>query len=308
MKPLIAETGYQFAKGPGFNALNIYLDLRPDSDLAWESVETEIETAIKLGAKLCFELDLGLSQKEAYLRDPAKFFSRGIGVSAFEERIYRPYKEQIAAIILYRGTANFRQAIEADTSLYADFLDWKLDLFGNKEVTNHIFWLFSMELFMQYLHRVSACIIDEIPLIALLDLSEVTRPSEQAELLSQTFFPYILPGVKKSCIHFKGFGWDEPGELGSVGGKGVACLEGRTATLGVVLPEMGSVPYELFDKTIESLISKKISYRFFPESLMTDSWHELDQILVFSGAVSKEGLRMIQGFVAAEGEVVTISE
>ncbi len=308
MKPLIAETGYQFAKGPHFNSLNIYLDLRPDSDLSWESVETEIQTALKLGAKLCFELDLGLSSKNARLRDPSWFFSRGIGVSAFEERIYRPYKEQIAAVILYRGTGNFRDAIIKDASLYADFLEWKSDLFGDKEITNHVFWLFSMELFMQYLHRVSACIIDEIPLIALLDLSESLRPSEQAELLSRTFFPYIFPGVKNSCIQFDGFGWGASGKLGIVGGKGEPCFEDKGASLGVVLPDIGKVPYEIFDKTIHSLEAQGISYRVFPESLMTDSWQGLDQILVFSGSVSREGLRMIQGFIAAEGEVVTISE
>ena len=48
MRPLIAETGYEFVKDPRFNTLNIYLDARPTSDLAWESVESEIATALKL--------------------------------------------------------------------------------------------------------------------------------------------------------------------------------------------------------------------------------------------------------------------
>ena len=310
MKPIIAETGYEFAKGPNFNTLNLYLDGRSSSDLLWESLESEIETALKLGAKLSFEIDFGFSEERALLRDPACFFSRGRAVTSFEERVYKPYREQIAAIILYRGSGSFKKTICQDAALNSDFLDWKVEFFEEEEVTDQMFRLFSMEIFMQYLHRLSAPLIDDVPLLALFDLADSMRPSFQAELLSKTFFPYIIPGVKGASIDFNGFGWQGRGSLGYVGHKPLSLIEIETAppTLGIVIPEMGKVPYDLFDKTINCLVENGIAYRVFPESLMIESWHGLDQILVFSGTVSHEGRRMLQGFNAAAGQVVTVGD
>ncbi len=307
MKPIIAETGYGFVKGPDFNTLNIYIDARPLSDLAWESLESEIETALKLGAKLSFEIDFGLNEKPCF-RDPASFFSRSIAVSLFENRVYKLYKEQIATIIVYRGNGNFKEAICQDVSLYTDFLEWKKEFFGEEDVTNQMFRLFSMELFMQYLHRLSAPLIDDIPLVALLDLGDSMRPSYQAELLSKTFFPYIIPGVKNACVHFNGFGWQDRGNLGFIGHKSLSIKEISPPTLGVVIPEIGKVPYDFFDKTIHRLVENGIGYQVFPESLMIESWQGLDSILVFSNTLSQEGRRMLQGFNAAAGQVVTVGD
>lgn len=304
MRPVIAETGYEFVKDRAFNALNIYIDARPTSCLAWESLETEIETALKLGAKLVFEIDLGFSEDRVHLRDPASFFSRGIGISQFEERVYKRYKEEISAIILYRGKGLF----QLDEALRVDFLEWAKDLFGVEEPTQQMLRLFSMELFMQYLHRVSASLIDDVPLVALFDFADCLRPSYQAELLSQSFFPYILPGVKNALLSFKGFGWEGFGNLGYIGHKAILPVEKEAPTLGIVMPEMGAMPYDLFDEIIACLHEKNISYCIFPESLITDNWHGLDHILVFSESVTSEGRRMLQGFNAAAGQVITVGD
>ncbi len=308
MMPIIAETGYEFAKGPHFNTLNIYIDARPSSDLVWESLESEIETALKLGAKLSFELNFGFSEDRALLRDPISFFSRGIAINAFEERVYKPYKDQIATLILYRGSGDFKDSITKDASLYADFLEWKEEFFGSSETTHQMFRVFSMELFMQYLHRLAASLIDDIPLVALFNLSDSMRPSYQAELLSKTFFPYIFPGIKGASINFNGFGWEGQGNLGYIGHKPMAVIDEKSPSLGVVIPQIGRLPYDLFDKTINMLVENNIDYVIFPESLMIDSWHNLDQILVFSNFLTDEGRRMLQGFNAAAGQVVTVGK
>ncbi len=308
MKPVISEAGYEFARDKRYNSLNIYIDARPASDLTWDLLKTEIEVALKLGAKLTFEIDLGFSEKTVLLRDPAGFFSRGIAITKFEEEIFRPYKEYISAIILYRGDGVFRDSIEKDASLYSDFLDWKKDFFGEEVPSHQMYRIFSMELFMQYLHRVSASLIDDIPLVALFDLKDSLRPSYQAEILSKSFFPYILPGVKHSKIAFKGFGWEESGYFGSIGHKAYLPLEKEEALFGIALPEVGKMPYDLFDQTIGFLEKNNISYHTFPESLMIESWHGLNHILVFSETLTDEGIRMLRGFNAAGGEVITLGK
>ncbi len=307
MKPVIAMTGYQFARDKTFNSLNIYIDARPSSDLSWDLLKTEIDVARKLGAKLSFEIDLGFSEK-ALLRDPASFFSRGIAIAKFEEEIYKSYKEHISAIILYQGEGIFRESIDKDASLYADFLDWKKDFFGDNKLNHQMYRIFSMELFMQYLHRVSASLIDDIPLVALFDLKDSLRPSYQAEILSKSFFPYILPGVKHSCVAFNGFGWEERGSLGSIGHKAYLPLETSEILFGIAVPEIGKMPYDLFDQTIAFLEKQSISYHLFPESLMTENWRGLNHVLVFSETLTDEGIRMLRGFNAAGGVVITIGE
>ncbi len=308
MRPVIAETGYEFVKDKNFNTLNIYIDARPSSDLAWESLESEIEVAIKLNAKLSFELDFGFSEKKALLRDSAAFFSRGLAVNAFSERVYSKYKSQIAAIILYRGSGDFTDSISSDASLYTDFYEWKRAYFGEEALSKQMFRLFSMELLMQNLHRLSASLIDDVPLIALFDLKDTNRPSYQAELLSKSFFPYILPGVKHANSLFSGFGWQDSGDLGMIGHKSAPLIPRNPPFLGVVLPEMGKVPYDLFDQAVTLLNDSRIDYVIFPELLMIESWHGLDYILVFSEAVSREGRRMLQGFNAADGKVISVGE
>lgn len=276
MKPIVAETGYQFAKQKGFNAINIYLDGRPSCDLSWDSAESEIETALNLGARLSFEIDLGIVGN---LRDPTGYFSRGIAISTFEERIYKKYKEEIISIILYRGNGY----IKDEESRVA-----------------------SVDLLMQYLHRVGASLIDDIPLVALFDFRDVEKPSHQAELLSRSFFPYILPGVKGALIDFHGFGWEGEGSLGYIGSKLPTVSVRQSASLGIVVPE--SMSYDLFDQTIDLLHQRKIPYSTFPEHLMIDHWHGLDYILVFSETITAEGRRMLQGFNAAAGQVVAVGD
>ena len=308
MRPLIAETGYEFVKDKNFNTLNIYIDARPSSDLSWESLEFEIEVALKLNAKLSFELDFGFNEKKALLRDSAAFFSRGLAVNEFEGRIYKKYKNQISAIILYRGCGDFTDSISCDTALYTDFLEWKKSCFESQDLSKHMFRLFSMELLMQNLHRLSASLIEEIPLVALFDVKAIKSPSQQSELFSKLFFPYIFPGIKHSVSSFSGFGWQFGGDLGMIGHKSEPLPIKKLPFLGIVLPEMGKVPYDLFDQTLHLLNESSIDYVIFPELLMIESWHGLDYILVFSSVLTSEGRRMLQGFNAADGKVVTVGE
>src|SRR3990167_3373385 len=136
--------------------------------------------------------------------------------------------------------------------------------------------LYSMELFMQYLHRLCAPLIEDVPLKVQFDLSLIERPSYQLELLFHPFFAYITPDIDNHL----------------------------DSSLGIVLPEMGKVDYGLLDKTIHEL--EGVDYRIFPESLIIESWHGLDHILFFPKSMTADGVRMLQGFEAAEGRVIGV--
>gem|GEM_PF-2595649 len=244
----------------------ILIDARPESDLNWKGVESEIEIALEMNQKLQIEFDFGFSHPR--LRDSAIFFSRDLAVTRFQESIYNSYKAEIEKIILYRG----KPLKLADF----DFPLWKEDFFVGLPQTDQMERLYSMELFMQYLHRLNAPLIDEIPLVVQFDLSEVGRSSYQKELLSQPFFSYITPDIDKQL----------------------------DATLGIVLPEMGKVDYDLLDTALKEL--EGAAYRVLPESLIVENWHGLDHLLVFSKSLTDEGKRMLKGFEAAEGRVIGV--
>jgi hypothetical protein len=165
-----------------------------------------------------------------------------------------------------------------------------------------------MEIFMRYLHRVAAPLIDEIPLLALIDLSGVKSEACQAELLSKIYFPYIMPAVKGSLINFSGFGWEGKGSEGVIGQRSYDVYQNEEPSVGVVLPELGALPYKDFDRVIKHLFEKSIHYKIIPESLLTDMWYGIDKLIVFTSALSAEGLRMLKGFNAAAGLVVTYGD
>jgi hypothetical protein len=308
MKPIIAEAPYQFAKDPKFNTINIYIDARPESDLSWDSLEVEIQTALKLKAKLSFEIDLGLTEDRPLFKDTKSYQTRALAIASFEERVYVPYKENITSIIMYRGKADFKVAIFQDAALEDDFNIWKSDFFPDKEVSEHILRLFSMEIFMRYLHRVAAPLLDEIPVIALIDFSDIKERAYQAELLSMNFFPYIVPGIRGSLINFLGFGWDQQGRKGSIGRLSYEPLNDLEPNIGVVLPETGLSSYEDLNEVLSIFEDLKLSYKIIPESLLTDMWFGIDHLVVFSSAISSEGIRMLHGFIAASGEVVVFGD
>jgi hypothetical protein len=308
MKPIIAEAPYQLAKDSRFNTINIYIDARPESDLSWDSLEVEIQTALKLNAKLSFEIDLGLKADRPQFKDAKTYQTRALAIASFEERVYQPYKENIASIIMYRGSADFKIAIFQDAILEDDFNAWKSDFFPEKEVSEHMLKLFSMEIFMRYLHRVAAPLLDEIPVIALIDLSEVKERACQAELLSKTFFPYIIPGIRGSLVNFSGFGWDQSGVNGSIGRVFFEPTKDLEINIGVVLPETGLSSHEDLNVVLGLFEDLKLSYKIIPESLLTDMWFGIDHLVVFSSAISSEGIRMLQGFIAACGEIVVFGD
>ena len=58
------------------------------------------------------------------------------------------------------------------------------------------------------------------------------------------------------------------------------------------------------DALIEKALTELDTYRLVPERLIVNSWHGLDYLLVFPKYVTEEGWRMLDGFKAAEGEVI----
>lgn len=259
--------------------MSVILLSGPKDDLLWEE---EIEE-IKGLERVEIEFQLDLRSRAFRFRDPVGFYSRSIAMTEFNERIASLYAPKISAVFLYKGGVDFRAAIEVDASLREDFLLWKGEYF--KEETDQVYRVFSIGVLMEYLHRLGAQLREDLSLFVELDFRAVTRISHQAELLANFYFPYIKPKVR-----------------------GLLLQEEESATLGVVLPELGRVPYDRLDAIFGELHEENIPYRSIPEASIVELWHGIDDLIVLPDTLSPEGIRRLKGFNAAGGRVLFVGE
>ena len=60
---------------------------------------------------------------------------------------------------------------------------------------------------------------------------------------------------------------------------------------------------EGIDACLMELERRGTPYRLIAEMYLTEEWDDLDDLIIFSPLLSKQGLRKVQGFVAAGGRV-----
>lgn len=258
----------------------ITIDAGSKSTLKWPSLEFEIENHLKTNETLSFAFDFDFDPEEFNFKDEITFFSLSIAVGEFIRRVADPFTGKIKRICLYKGKADFSRAILRYQTLYQSFIDWKEENFAHQAINPHLLKLFSIQLMMQYLHQLAAPLPDDIDIFVQIEGLDSLRPSERVELISDEHFSYITLDRAKN----------------------------NEATIGVVLPQIGQVNYDVLDQILLTLDGQNISYRVIPEKLLTEKWCGIDELIVISRAVSTEGIRMLQGFNAAMGSVIWIGD
>ncbi len=145
---------------------------------------------------------------------------------------------------------------------------------------------FEMKEFSEYLHEIAACIPDELEIFALFEGygSPIT--------FSKIHFPHIHLGFSS-------------GPIGVVKvGKDLIPLF-NDATIGIVVPDQHSdFDIENLNKCMLRLEKERKKYLLIGETQLFEQWDGVDTLVCFDGFISNSLSRMIQGFVAAEGEVV----
>ena len=152
----------------------------------------------------------------------------------------------------------------------------------------------SVEALAAYLQQLAALFPDHVPLFACFEIKNITSPSQIAQLISPDYFPYLHIGL--ADCHYP------IGVLRS-------CNEGwvgrsfQNASLGVVVPLEEN---DTIDQWINRLQRDGIACRILYESHMSEQWDELDHLILFSAALSEQGRRKTQGFIAAGGTAVVV--
>src|SRR5579872_3728900 len=304
--PLIQE-----GKGEG-NVHSIRLPAGLEEDLSWESQIISAEDAVKEGKLLFWQFDFGFEKKQISLKDSALFYSFGIALEQFFEKIWSKFKEETFGVSLFRGSADFSQLFIWDQENQDQYLEWLKDTYRDPSPNSYYFSVYCAHLFSEYLQRLISYLPDQLLVFCLLDLSFLSRRAEAAHLLSKEHFSHLHLAVKGAFLPLSGLTWQEGNSLGGWIGEGSPRFN-TSPSLSIAFSFPGDYycsPQILsaLEKTFRQLQERKISYRLIPESLLVEQWDGIDFLIVHSESLSPQGRRALKGFCAAGGTLVVIGE
>ena len=309
--PILQEMEYSLDLLESVNGAVIYVDCSEDSDFCWESAFVLAEKALELDKWILWDLDFKFQEKRIFLQDTSSFFSCGIAIEEFTEKLWIPFEKRSLGVCLFRGGVDFARYFiwtEEHELLYLEkskdsaFLksDPELETVGRK--------LFAADVFSEYLHRLSSFLPENALPFSLLDVSSIESRAILSVLLSKERFQHLLLALKKSKLPLGCLNWEEGGCFGGWIGSGAPYFSAvHEVKLGVCIPLEENMSKELLDQ-LEDVFVKldqmQVPYRVISELYLNESWDGLDELIVFGAAVSRQGFRKLKGFLAAGGKVV----
>lgn len=254
----------------------IELDARLSSDLKWD-------VSPEKGCPLFWHLDFGFHEKLPSFHQKGVLSSYLIAIEEFIERCLKPYMSETQGVYLFRGTLEQACQIQWSIDLEEDFLEWRKDLSELQDLRTY----YEVQVFSEYLHRLAAALPDELKAIAAIDVTQCTSPSRLAQMLSLEHFSYVEVEAHEMYESH------------------------NDAAVGVALPLLSynsDKTFDEIDQVLNSLREKEIPYRVIPESHLTEEWAGLDDLILFSQVISRQGIRKAQGFAAAGGRAVLVGD
>jgi hypothetical protein len=263
-----------------------------------ESFAVQAKNA-KLQSKwIIWHLDFHLEENPLFIEDSAFFFSQGIAIGEFVEKLLRPFQEHTLGVSLFRGSA--------DCSSYFIWTEQHEQYFAEKALEfgdirqEEKKMLFSADVLSEYLQRLSSFLPDTVAVFCFFDASPIENPALEAYLFSKERFGHLLLALCSSALPLGHLLWTK---------KGVKLSQFPDAKVGFCLPCPEKISQEvlsLVEGVLQVLQKKNIPFRVIEESFLGESWDGIDDLIVSKEHLSVQGLRKIRGFLAAGGRVVSI--
>ena len=282
----------------GANAIVLKLPAHLSDDLDW-TCEIQIAKVAAAGGKyILWEIDLGLDSFQFIPEDSASFYSFSLALEEFSKKVWPEFQENTLGVSLYRGAfdleRNFPRA------------NWEKAF---EEWPGSDYELFCTQLLSEYLHRLISFLPEPVLAFTFFDVSQISSAAKISQLFSKERFEYLHLALKGAHAPFSGICWEHGfSAQGWLGSKVCASKPLPDASIGVYLPKdehIDALLLEQLDRLILDLQSKGEPFRIVCEEKLTEQWDGLDQLLVFSSALSSQGKRKLLGFAAAGGTVIT---
>ena len=140
--------------------------------------------------------------------------------------------------------------------------------------------LFCTQLFSEYLHRLASALPDDAEPLIMVEISDKEKFAELVLLFSKRRFEHFQ-------LHFSGI------ELP---------IEGDAKVI-ISLPQDASYVPETFASLFKAL--EGIPFKCIPEELLNEHWEGVDTLIVDPESLGSAGKRMLNGFEAAGGQIVS---
>ena len=261
----------------------IKLSARPADSLKWPL------HAIPEGDKILWEWDLGLTVPYFPLDDPFHFETLGVALSQFSQKVWPVFQERTQGAILYRGSVDFSEGFSWSEKQQENWSAWIQDQPPAPEA--HLRRLFCADAWVHYLQMLSYRLPDEMPLYLFCDATGIESVIERHQLLSKERFEHFHLAVK-GLPYWVGLDWEGKE---SVAPSLALCMPEQAACNGYILRQL-----ELWTENF----SKPL--RIIPEPFLTEEWDGVDELYVLSQALSAQGKRKLEGFLASGGKVHSI--
>jgi hypothetical protein len=261
------------------NIVHLFVDLSLTASLDFSSLEKEMEEIVSKGGRIFWEINFDFDLVGGLFTHPLRFSTYQMSLKEFSSQILEKNPESAVGLSLYRGESSISSILERHQELmqmYQELLENKTDTPFDRE-------LFSLTIFVEFLHRLGSIIPETIPLHCFFHLSHEYTLAQLATLFSKERFLHLKFHIEGSLLPFE---------------------EKEEPTWGIVLPQEQRIDYELLDEMLTQLLKKTAHFRILPEGLISELWHGLDNILFASKSLTKDGKRMLQGFNAAGGRAV----
>ncbi|MBM3197811.1 MAG: hypothetical protein FJZ58_00960 [Chlamydiae bacterium] len=295
------------------NAVLLRLDCS-QGDLLWQSAHDQAKSHVTLGKRLVWDLDFGFAHKPIFLQDTATFFAATLLIEEFLETLWKPFQEHTLAVCLFRGdvdVAKYFLWTEQQEQLYLERMQ-DFAILSQEEVAHDFLRkIFAVDVFSDYLHRLTSVLPDTLPAICCFDVTSMSSASASAFLLSKDRFPYVLLAVKGAWFPFGQLSWEKGLSLGGwIGRSKPPLIEEKGVSIAFCLPSLENKKlswshFHQIDEILEKLSHSGRSYRIVEERYLHESWDGIDDLIVCSELLEEEGLRKVKGFLAAGGRVIT---
>ncbi|CDR33824.1 hypothetical protein [Criblamydia sequanensis] len=265
---------------------------------SWDEALLLAKQEIEKKKYILWELDLGLFTGLKFPPDhQGQFATLQFVINHFAEKVFPLFEKHSLGVILYSGSLSLESELSKKKGLFDEAIAQYRENHGLNEPDEICFF----EIAFRFLEELAKPLRDLVKTFIILDLKDTALITE-ARVLSKENSLKIQIIPKNAKIPREG--------LSVEGQKIVYKKDDKLTSLGLLMPKVNqkAKDYKLIDETLQSLLQKKTSFRLISEEHLITEWKGLDKLIVDPAMLSKEGFRMLQGFSAAGGSILTLRE
>ena len=267
--------------GESGNAISIHIGKEMNLDLAF----ARAKAARDQGKMILWELDLDL--QEVFIQDTSAFFSRSLTLKEFQEELLLPFKKETLGVSLFNGDLDFESCFLLTEQYEANYLERKEE-YPLKDAS-FVRQLFAADVFAEYMLRLHSFLPDDVLAFCKLDVSLEKNKAKLAYLLSQERFQHLLLITKGSDLPI-----------------GHLYLEKEVATAVAIPSCLSEEALVSLEGVFNELKKRGTPFRVIDELRLNECWDGIDDLIILSQFLSNQGMRRVQGFIAAGGRIVTV--